>query len=227
MASLAARTLIALGAVAVPALAVAGLLGVTLINTVSEVESCVDSALSAARGAADIRVMIEKEYGLVARLPAELDQSKVDAYVAQIADIDRKVEAAIGVLATRGRIVTAETVKGIRDSRAESARATADIIKATRSFSQTTALDLVNGPFDASTGTAVKLLAAIRANVDVVVDAARATLKSSSAGAGKLPPAGLVAVLLAIGFGYWMVRRSVVRPLGGILAGMRRLAEGD
>src|SRR5262249_16391421 len=94
-------------------------------------------------------------------------------------------------------------------------------------FSQTTALDLVNGPFEASTGKAVKLLDGIRANVDVVVDAARANLKSSSAWAWKLSPAGLGAVLLAIGFGSWMGRRSGVRPLGGILAGMRRLAEGD
>src|SRR5262249_24185059 len=213
--------------VAVPALAVAGLLGVTLINTVSEVESDVDSALSAARGAADIRVMIEKEYGLVARLPAELDQSKVDAYVAQIADIDRKVEAAIAVLATRGRMVTADAVKGIRDSRAESAKVTADIVKATKSFSQTTALDLVNGPFEVSTGKAVRLLDGIRANVDAVVDAARANLKSSSAWAWKLSPAGLVPVLLATGVAYWEVPRSVVRRPRGILAGMRRLAEGD
>src|SRR5262245_56375970 len=109
--SLAARTLIALGAVAVPALAVAGILGMTLISTVSEVESDVDTALSAARRVADIRVMIEKEHGLVARLPAELDQSKVDLYVAQLADIDRKVEAEIAAMAARGRIATPETVK--------------------------------------------------------------------------------------------------------------------
>ena len=81
MNSLAGKTLMALAAIAVPALAVAGVLGLTLINTVSEAESDVNHALSASRSIAEIRVMIEKEYGLVARLPAELDQAKVDVFV--------------------------------------------------------------------------------------------------------------------------------------------------
>jgi methyl-accepting chemotaxis protein len=227
MASLAARTLIALGAVAVPALAVAGILGATLINTVSEVESDVNIALSASRRVTDIRVMIEKEHGLVARLPAELDQGKVDEYVAQLADIDKKVEAAVTELAARSRVVTPEIVKGIRDVRGESAKVTAQIVNATKSFAQSTALDLVNGPFEAGNAKAVKLLESVRANVDVVVDAARANLKSSSAWAWRLSPAGLLAVLLAIGCGFWMIVSSVVRPLRGILAGMRQLGDGN
>ena len=51
----------------------------------SDAEADVDNALSASRRIMEMRVMIEKKYGLVARLPAELDQAKVDAFVAQIA----------------------------------------------------------------------------------------------------------------------------------------------
>jgi hypothetical protein len=49
MSSLAAKILTALAAIAVPALTVAGLLGLTLINTVSEAESDFDHVLSASR----------------------------------------------------------------------------------------------------------------------------------------------------------------------------------
>ena len=227
MHSLAAKTLIALGAVAIPALAVAGILGFTLITTVGEVESDVDVALSTARRITDIRVMIEKEYGLVARLPAELDLSKVDAYVAQIAAIDKKVEAEIEIMAARGRIVTPEQVKQIRDSRREAAKATADIVKATKSFAQTTGLELVNGPFEKNNAVSIQLLEAIRSKVDAVGEAARNNLKRSSAWAWQLSPTALGAVLLAVGIGFWMVRRSVVKPLGGIVAGMRKLADGN
>ena len=89
MNSLAAKILTALAAIAVPALVVAGILGLTLIDTVNDAESDFDHALSASRRITEIRVMIEKEYGLVARLPAELDQAKVDTYVEQIATAPR------------------------------------------------------------------------------------------------------------------------------------------
>src|SRR5215211_4277432 len=92
MTSLASRMLLALAAVAVPALVVAGFLGWTLISTVSEVESDVETALSTARRIADIRVNMEREQGLVARLPAELDQAKVEEYAAQIADLAKSID---------------------------------------------------------------------------------------------------------------------------------------
>jgi methyl-accepting chemotaxis protein len=227
MKSLAAKILIALALIAVPALAVAGILGMTLIITVSEVESDVNHALSASRRITEIRVMIEKEYGLVARLPAELDQAKVDTYVEQIATTAKTIDAAIAALAGNGRIVTADVVKQIRESRAEVAKATAEIITATKSFSQTTALDVVNGPFEANTILAVAMLDAVASNVDAVAEAARAHLKSSSAWASRLTPAGLLAVFVAVGFSFWLVRRSVVKPLRGIVKGMNDLADGN
>jgi methyl-accepting chemotaxis protein len=226
MSSLAAKILTALAAMAVPALAVAGLLGLALINTVSEAESDFDHALSASRRVTEIRVMIEKEYGLVARLPAELDQAKVDTYVGQIATTAKTIDDAIASLAGNGRIVTPDAAKEIRASRGEIAKITAEIVAATKSFSQTTALELVNGPFEINTIRAVKMLDAIASNVDAVAEAARANLKRSAASALRLTPLGLSAVLLDLGFIFWMVRRSVLKPLRGIVTGMRELADG-
>ena len=227
MNSLAAKILMALAVIAVPALLVAGILGLTLIDTVSDAESDFDHALSASRRITEIRVMIEKEYGLAARLPAELDQAKVDTYVAQIATTAKTIDGAIAALAANGRIVTPDAVKQIRAARGEVAKATAGIVNATKSFSQTTALELVNGPFEANTALAVKMLDAIASNVDAVAETARKNLKSSSVWALRLTPAGLLAVLLAVGFSFWMVRRSVVKPLRGIVKGMSELADGN
>jgi methyl-accepting chemotaxis protein len=217
----------AISAVAVPALAVALLLGITLIDTVSDVEADVDAALSTTRRVAEIRVMIEKEYGLVTRLPAELDQSRVVAYAAQIATIHNDVEAAIMVLAGNARLVTPEMVKQIRDTRAEIAALTTEIVKAAKSFSQTTALELVNGPFEANTAVAVVLLDAISSNVDAMAEAARHRLRNSAAWAWRLGPAALLAVLLGVGFSLWMVRRNVGSPMRSIVQGMNKLASGD
>jgi methyl-accepting chemotaxis protein len=227
MNSLAAKILMALAVIAVPALLVAGILGLTLIDTVSDAESDFDHALSASRRVTEIRVMIEKEYGLVARLPAELDQAKVDTYVEQIATTSKAIDDAIAALAANGRIVTPDAVKQIRAARGEIAKATAGIVNATKSFAQTTALELVNGPFETNTALAVKMLDAIASNVDAVAETARKNLKSSSVWALRLTPAGLLAVLLAVGLSFWMVRRSVVKPLRGIVKGMSELADGN
>ena len=69
--SLSFKTLLALAAAALPALAVAAMLGFTLVTTVGEAESDFDNATSAGRRLTDIRVLIEKEHGLVARMPAD------------------------------------------------------------------------------------------------------------------------------------------------------------
>src|SRR5262249_44069876 len=227
MQSLAARTLIALAAVAVPALTVAGFLGWTLISTVSEVETDVDSVVSTARRIGQIRVMMETERGLVARLPAELDGAKVDDAARQIAALAQNIEDAIAGLAANQRIVEAETVKQIRGTRSAVTAATAEIVTATKSFAQTTALELLNGPFETNSGIAVTLLDAITSKVDAVADQARANLTASSARAWHLVPIGLVAVLLAVGCGYFMVRRSVVTPLEGIVAEIGKLSGGN
>src|SRR5262245_52312211 len=203
MKSLAAKILTALAAACLPALAVAGILGFTLISTVSQVESDFDKALSAALQIGDIRTTMEKEYGLVARLPAELDQSKVDAFAAQISELDGRLDKAIDGLAGNTRIAAPETIAQLRDVRRDIAKSTGEILKATRSFAQTTALELVNGPFEANVSVAVTLLDAIASNVAAVADAARHHLNDSSDWAWRLTPTALIAAVLAVAIGGW------------------------
>ena len=95
MKSLGIKALLALAAIAIPAVVVTAILGISFVRTVKVVEDDVEIAMSTARQIADIRVMIEQEHGLVTRLPAELDQTKVDAYAARIAEIDKKIGEAI------------------------------------------------------------------------------------------------------------------------------------
>ena len=184
MNSIAAKTLMALAAASIPALAVASILGITLISTVSHVQSEVDEALSTALRITEIRVMMEKEHGLVARLPAELDQGKVDAYASQIAAINRKLDDAVVALAANRGIAAPDTIKQLRSTRDDMAKATADILKATRSFAQTTALELVDGPFEASFSVAVTLLDAIASNVAAVADARASASTTAPPGHG-------------------------------------------
>ena len=227
MKSLAAKILMALAAVAVPALAVSAFLGWTLISTVSEVERDVETALSAARRVTDIRVMMEKENGLVARLPAELDQAKVEEYIGQVGGLAKKIEEAVDLLGRNHRIVAPEALAQIRGVRAAIIKATGEIATATKSFAQSTALDVLNGPFEKSSRAAVVLLDGVTTKVDAVADEARSELKQSSSWAWRLVPAGLIAVVLAIGLALWIVRRTVVKPLGGLVREMGKLTEGD
>src|SRR5262245_387271 len=180
MNSLGIKALLALAAIAIPALAVTAILGSTFVSTVKIVEDDVEIAMSTARQIADIRVMIEQEHGLVTRLPAELDQSKVDAYAARIAEIDKKISEAIARLGANKRIVTAAAVENILQIRREISGTVAEILTATKSFSQATALNLVNGPFEASHGVAVVLLEAIGLNVDALAESAREDLTNAS-----------------------------------------------
>jgi methyl-accepting chemotaxis protein len=211
----------------VPALTVAGILGATLLTTVGEVETEVELALSAVFQIAEIRVTMEKEYGLVARLPAELDRAKIDVYAAQIAAADKKVNDAIAVLFDKSTIAAPETIKELRETRGQIARTRADIILATKSLAQATALDLFNGAFDSHFAHALTLLDAIAFNVTVVADATRADLRASSTWALRLTPIALIAALAAMAASFWAVRRQVTRPLGTIRNGMRRLAAND
>ena len=227
MKSLGIKALLALAAVAIPAVVVTAILGMTFVRTVKVVEADVDVAMSTARQLAEIRVMIEQEHGLVTRLPGELDQTKVDAYAAKITEIDGNIGKAIVRLAANGRVVTAAIVENILQTRRETASTIAEIVRATKSFSQTTALDLVNGPFEANRGVAVVLLGSIGSNVDALAESMRDELTRSSAWAWRLTPAALMIVLVGVGLSYWMVRRNVVNPILGIADGVNKLAAGN
>lgn len=63
MKSLGIKALLALAAIAIPAVVVTAILGMTFVRTVKVVEADVDLAMSTARQIAEIRVMIERNMG--------------------------------------------------------------------------------------------------------------------------------------------------------------------
>lgn len=225
--SLASKTLVALTAAAAPAMLVAGLLGLSLISIVNQTGNDVNSAMSMSRRLADLRVMVEKEYGLIARLPGELDLGKVEGYKQDIAAIAGKIDAVVGEIAQNERIVLAATIEQVRELRIQSRKITAEILSATASFAQSTALELVNGPFESNTGSVVTLLDAIGSNVEAVVQTTRSNLSASAEWAWRLTALALLAAATSVAIGLWMMRRQVIAPLSTISRGMRRLAEDD
>jgi diguanylate cyclase (GGDEF)-like protein len=207
------KSLLAIGAAVLPVLAIAGILGTTLITAVRDAEADFDGAISVSRGLTEIKVLVERERGLVARIPAELELPRIDRYARDIAVIDQQLDAEVATLAASGRIVSPDVVQEIRAVRAEARQVTAKIVDASKSFAQSTALELVNGPFEVNSGILGALLAAIESNVDGVVSRAREHLDASSQWAWRLTPVALIGALLAVLFGSWMIRRHVVAPI--------------
>ena len=87
------------------------------------------------------------------------------------------------------------------------------IVNAARSFAQTTALELVDGPYDETTKLLRTFLDAVGSNVDGIVEHARSELEASAQWAWGLTPVALVGALFASVFGLWMTRRTFVLPL--------------
>jgi diguanylate cyclase (GGDEF)-like protein/PAS domain S-box-containing protein len=223
--SLAFKTSLALGAAALPALAIAAILGFTLVTTVGEAETAFNDATSAARRLTDIRVLIEKEYGLVARLPAELDLARLDAHATDIKNVGQRVDTEIDSLAANETIVSPDVRREIRTIRGSMNKTTAGILAAARSFSQTTALALVVGPYETDTKVLLAFLDAITSNVDRIVEEARGRLRQSSLWAQRLVPLALVVALLAGAVGVWMIRRYLVAPVEGLTRHVLRIRE--
>ncbi|HJZ43231.1 MAG TPA: hypothetical protein VJ233_05890, partial [Hyphomicrobiaceae bacterium] len=71
--SLGTKALLVLAAATLPALIVAAVLGGTLVTVVGQAERDFNNANAAARRLTEIRVLVEREQGLVARLPGELE----------------------------------------------------------------------------------------------------------------------------------------------------------
>ena len=121
MKRIATKILMALAAVAVPALAVAGVLGWMLITTVQEVGSDVEAALSTQRRIGKIRVLMEKESGLVFRLPVRAGSGKsrlsMRPGLAELAKDDRRRDRRAGRQPPRR--FTPEMMKSIGGNRAE------------------------------------------------------------------------------------------------------------
>jgi len=117
--SIGAKTLLAMAAAALPALAVAAILGITLVTAVYHAETEFDGATSAARRLTEIRVLIEKEHGLIVRLPAELDLRRIEAYAQQIAAVRQELESNITALAAIDGIVAPDALAEIRAAHQE------------------------------------------------------------------------------------------------------------
>jgi diguanylate cyclase (GGDEF)-like protein len=216
--SLAAKTFMALAAASLPAIAVAMILGLTLVTKVSEAEADFNRANSATIELSEMLVLIEKEHGLIARLPAELDLGRMDDYAREIAGREQKFEAKIEQLAAIEGIVSSAMVREIRATRQQMIATSDAILGASRSFAQTTALELVNGPLEETTELLHTLLDAVASNVNAVVERARTDLKSSSLWAWRLTPLALIGALLAAAFGIWMIRKNLVLPVKRLTA---------
>ena len=225
MQSLGLKILIAFAAAALPALAVATVLGMTLIKQVSEGETDFNHANSAALELSEMRVLIEKEHGLIVRLPAELDLGRIAAYAQQIAGVGQKFEAEIAGLAEIEGIVSSDMVREIRATRQQMQRTTEEIVDAAKSFAQTTALELVDGPYEETTVVLRTLLDAIASNVDGIVEHARSDLRASSLWAWRLTPIALIGALCAAAFGIWMIRRNFVLPVTRLTEHVVRIRE--
>ncbi len=219
--------MLALAAAALPALAVAAILGSTLITAVSQAEHDFDKATSAARRLVDIRVLIEKESGLIARIPAEVDLRKHSQYASEIADVGLRLDATIADLTPSEGIVSPEVAQEIRLTRAQMKATATRILNAAQSFAPAAALEQFNGPFEAEKNVLVALLDAVRSNVQGIINEARTDLRASSQRARHLTPIALFGALIAIAFGVWMIRRNFVRPLTLLTSHVLRIRESE
>ncbi len=192
---LSGKALLALGAAALPALLVAAMLGITLVTAVTHSERDFENSTSAARRLTQIRVLLEREHGLVARIPAELDLQRVDQYAREAAKAGHELDAGIAALAANARIVSADVAGEIRATRDAMKRAADSVIVAAKSFAQTTALETVNGPFEEANKLLITFLDAVGSNVDGVAERARSHLQASSLRAWRLTPVALVGAL--------------------------------
>src|ERR1700730_3039785 len=223
--SLAFKTLLSLAMAALPALVVATILGISLVTAVDEAKQDFERAMSASRRLADIRVLVEKELGLVSRIPAELDLKNVDRYARQIINVGLRINAEIGALVSDERISSFENARKARIVRNEMTYTAAEVIEAAGSFAQTTALELVNGPYESSSNRLASLFVTMEENVEKIVERARRDLNDSSQLAWRLTPVALAAAVLAVAFGFWMIRRYFIRPVLDLTGSVVRICE--
>ncbi len=227
MSSLASRTFLAIAAAAFPALALAIFLAFTLVRLVDLASANVEKAVVALRHLADLRTYIAREHGLIARLPGELEQTRVNGYVEVIATVRGEIDRKIGILAGDERLVSPQSVQDVRAARRRVEEVAEKIVAAVRSFSQTTALELADRALDADTRLLDAAIVVLGSGIEAIADDARRRLALGSDMAWRVTPLALAAVLLALVIGLFMMRERVVRPLAAIAAGMRQLASNQ
>lgn len=210
---LTAKSLLVLGATTLPALVVAALLGGSLISMVTDVRREFDEATDASRRLTEIRVLAEREHGLVARLPAELDQQKVSHYAAEVAELQRSIDRKIRALADNTTIMVHDTYEQLRETRRDMKRDANAVIEAARSFAQTTALEIVDRSSERDYAVLTTLLDAVASSADDLAERSRSRLEASARTAWRLMPVALLGVAFGMVFGFWLLRRHLVRPV--------------
>jgi diguanylate cyclase (GGDEF)-like protein len=223
---LAFKGLLALAAAALPALLAACLLTAMLVTTVTESERDVKHAIGTAELLTNIRVEIEREHSFVTRIPAQLDLARVEQLAKNAADATEWVDAAIAELAVNTRIVSPEAVQELRALRQAMNKMAGEIGMAARSFAQTTAQELLNGPYDDARKRVMTLLDAAAANVDSVAEQARARLHDSTQSAWRLAVVALLIALAMVVFGVWMMQRHFLGPILDLTQHVLRIREG-
>ncbi|NJO35467.1 MAG: HAMP domain-containing protein [Rhodospirillales bacterium] len=204
---------LAIGAAALPPLIVASTLGLMLTTLVSGAETDFDEASTIGRRLSNLRLEIEHENSLIGRIPAELDLAVVKRQAVELAATARRIDDAMGLLTSNARIVTRDVAMEIGVLRQQRSRIVDGIVAAASSFSQTAALELLNGPFEETSATLLLLLDAIGSRVDSIAQIARTNLQTSTQAAWQLTPAALLAVFCMIALTGWMSRREFVQPL--------------
>ena len=223
---LAVKGLLALAAAALPALLVACTLAAMLVTTVTQSERDVEQAMAAAKLLTDIRVEIEREHGFVARIPAELDLNRVQLLAHEAADVGTRIDGAIAELGSNTRIISPDVGGELRAVRRHMKKTADEIIEASRSFAQTTALERLNGPYEDARKLAVTFLDAVASNVDRVAEQARIHLRASTQSAWRLAPVALFGALLMIALGVWTMQRHFLGPIRSLTQHVLRIREG-
>jgi diguanylate cyclase (GGDEF)-like protein len=227
--SLVTKFWIVLAAATIPGLVVALILGITLTTVVRHAEHDFESALSTAEHLAHIRLALEKEYSLVVRLPAELDQSRIEETARKLASVSVQIDDEIAHLASddlahgaasetahhsaSAHLAAPETVTELLAVHKQMKETAAQIVEAAEAFAQTTALELATGPYEEQSLTMAALLDAVGSNVDDVAMTSRAHLRRSARIASILTPLGIAGALILVAFGGWMMRRQLLSPL--------------
>jgi len=223
---IAGKALMALAAVAIPALIATSLLGYMLVSMTEQAGGDLNVALNASKGIGEIRTLSEKQYGLVARMPAELEPENINSYSSQIKDADGRIQEILSVLASGKNILTPEAEKSLLKARENSLKIAQQIADASKNFAQKDALALINGPYEKARSELLGLLQNIESSVSVLeMSISKAMLQNHNL-AVLLTPISIAAIFVAIVCGFVVVRRTIALPLGSLVGVVGELADG-
>jgi methyl-accepting chemotaxis protein len=184
-------------------------------------------ALPAFEHGSRLTILLERERGLVARAPAEMDLGRQAEFRKEFAANLDKIAVTLGDIATTATAEAQTTLKAIEGGVADMRKAAEKVFKFSESFAQEQANEVLNGDY-----------AAIEAKIDkdirTVFERSRQTAAEA---AGTLADAyqllltivlvtAGVAIAIVLGVGVMTVRNVTAR-IGRLTAAMSRLAQRD